>query len=102
MTVGAAFKAIAEPNRREILRLAWNREMSASELASHFPMTRQAVSQHVRVLTSSGLLEERRDGTKRLYRTRQDQVGELQTYLDEFWRTGLEAIKEHAEDQPNE
>ena len=60
-------KALAEPQRVAILRLVHEQEMPAGEIAGHFHSTRQAVSQHLRLLTDAGLLELRRDGTKRLY-----------------------------------
>ncbi len=66
----AALRAIAEPRRRRILRLVRDAEMSAGEIASHFDVTRSAVSQHLRVLKDAGLLAERRNGTRRIYRIR--------------------------------
>jgi len=68
--VEAALRAIAEPRRRRILRLVRDAEMSAGEIASHFDVTRSAVSQHLRVLKDAGLLAERRNGTRRIYRIR--------------------------------
>ena len=61
-------RAIAEPNRRAILRLVWDAEMSAGDIASHFDVSRPAISQHLRVLHQAGLIGERRAGTRRLYR----------------------------------
>ena len=67
----AALKAIAEPRRREILRLVWSRELPATEIAEHFGgVTRSAISQHLGVLKAAGLVNERREGTRRLYRAR--------------------------------
>lgn len=97
MAVAAGFRAIADPSRREILRLVWSREMSASDIASNFDLTRQAVSQHIGVLVDAGLLDMRREGTRRLYRSRQDRVAELRSFLDEFWLSGLERLKADAE-----
>ncbi len=91
----AAIKAIAEPRRREILRLVWSAELPAGEIASHFEVTRPAISQHLRVLKRAGLVSERRDGTRRLYRARQETLEEVRTYLEGFWDERL-AILKHA------
>ena len=90
-------KAIAEPRRRQILRLVWDRELSAGEIAEHFEVTRPAVSQHLRVLKEADLLEERREGTKRLYRARISTVDELRQFLDEYWTSGLSRLRDVAE-----
>ena len=93
----AALKALAEPNRRTILRLVSNDELSAGEIASHFALTRPAVSQHLSVLKEAGLVSERRNGTRRLYRARPEGLVDLRTFLDEFWGVRLEALKREAE-----
>ncbi len=93
----AALKAIAEPRRRAILRLVRDDELSAGEIASHFDVTRPAVSQHLTVLKEAGLVDERRNGTRRLYRARPDGLAELRRLLDELWGGQLEALKREAE-----
>jgi DNA-binding transcriptional ArsR family regulator len=93
----AALKAIAEPRRQEIIRLVWSRERAAGEVASHFDVSRPAISKHLRILKEAGLVEERRDGTKRLYRARAESVLELRRFLESFWDDGLLAIKSAAE-----
>ncbi|MGH2398734.1 MAG: ArsR/SmtB family transcription factor [bacterium] len=93
----AVLKAIAEPRRRAILRLVWNREMPAGSIAARFDVTRPAISQHLRILKRSGLLSERREGTRRLYRARQEGVRDLREYLEEFWEAGLRRLKLEAE-----
>jgi DNA-binding transcriptional ArsR family regulator len=90
-------RAIAEPRRRAILRLVRNEERSAGEIASHFDVTRPAVSQHLSVLKEAGLVSERRNGTKRLYRARPEGLVELRAFLDELWGGRLEALKREAE-----
>jgi DNA-binding transcriptional ArsR family regulator len=95
--VEAALKAIAEPRRRAILRLVWDAERSAGEIASHFDVTRPAVSQHLRVLKEAGLVNERRNGTRRLYRARPEGLADLKSFLEEFWGDRLEALKREAE-----
>ena len=93
----AALKAIAEPRRRAILSLVRDGELSAGEIASHFEVTRPAVSQHLNVLKEAGLVTERRNGTRRLYRTRPEGLVELRDFLEGFWDVRLEALKREAE-----
>jgi DNA-binding transcriptional ArsR family regulator len=93
----AALNALAEPRRREILSLVRSRELSAGEIAARFDVTWPAISQHLGVLKSAGLVAERRDGTRRLYRARPEGLAELRAYLDRFWATGLERLKREAE-----
>lgn len=90
-------KAIAEPHRREILRLVGGGEMSAGDIAAHFEVTRPAISQHLTVLKDAGLLAERREGTRRIYRLRPEALDELRAFLDEMWGEGLQALKRAAE-----
>src|SRR6516165_4967244 len=92
-----ALKAIAEPRRRAILRLVRDGELSAGEIASHFEVSRPAVSQHLTVLREAGLVEERRNGTRRLYRARPEGLAELRAFLDGFWGERLVALKREAE-----
>ncbi|HEY5661712.1 MAG TPA: metalloregulator ArsR/SmtB family transcription factor [Gaiellaceae bacterium] len=93
----AALKAIAEPRRRAILSLVREGELSAGEIASHFDVTRPAVSQHLTVLKEAGLVSERRNGTRRLYRARPEGLVELREFLNGFWDVGLEALRREAE-----
>ena len=93
----AALKAIAEPRRRRILALVRDGELSAGEIAAHFDVSRPAVSQHLNVLKEAGLVSERRNGTRRLYRARPEGLGELRAFLDGFWDERLEALKREAE-----
>lgn len=93
----AALRALAEPNRRRILRLVQDEERSAGDIASRFELTRPAVSQHLTVLKSAGLLEERRAGTRRLYSVRPQGFQEVRAFLDEFWDARLERLKREAE-----
>lgn len=94
----AALKALAEPRRRAILRLVWSQELPATAIADRFPdVSRPAVSQHLTVLKDADLLAERRDGTRRLYRAKPETVAELRTFLDEFWTTSLDRLRDRAE-----
>lgn len=93
----AALRAIAEPRRRRILELVGARELTAGEIASHFEVTRPAISQHLGVLKEAGLVDERRNGTQRLYRARPQGLAELKAFLDRFWDERLEALQHEAE-----
>ncbi|MHB8512279.1 MAG: metalloregulator ArsR/SmtB family transcription factor [Actinomycetota bacterium] len=92
-----ALKAIAEPRRREILRLVWNKERPAGEIASHFDVSHAAISQHLRVLKETGLVDERRNGRQRFYKARLDSIDALRTELEGFWGTALRKLKQEAE-----
>jgi DNA-binding transcriptional ArsR family regulator len=93
----AALRAIVEPHRRAILRLVRDVELPAGEIASHFDVTRPAVSQHLRVLREAGLVTERKDGTRRLYRARPEGLEDLREYLEQFWDEQLSRLKRAAE-----
>jgi DNA-binding transcriptional ArsR family regulator len=100
--VEAALKAIAGPRRRQILALVRDGELAAGEIAAHFDVTRPAVSQHLNVLKEAGLVSERRNGTKRLYRARPEGLAELKEFLEEFWDERLVALKREAEREERE
>ena len=98
----AALKAIAEPRRRRILMLVRDGELSAGEIASHFEISRPAVSQHLTVLREAGLVDERRNGTRRLYRARPEGLAELKAFLEGFWDERLEMLRRDAEQEEKE
>jgi DNA-binding transcriptional ArsR family regulator len=91
------FEAVAQPKRREILRLLSGRELSAGEIASCFDVTQPAISQHLKVLRDVGLVNERRQGTKRLLSVRAEGLTELHDFLAEVLPTRLDRLKEVAE-----
>jgi DNA-binding transcriptional ArsR family regulator len=96
--VDAPLRAFAEPRRRAILRLVWSQELPATDIADRFPdVTRPAISQHLRVLKDANLLTERRDGTRRLYRANTDTMAQLRAFLDDYWASGLERLRDVAE-----
>ena len=97
--VEQALRAIADPRRQNILRMVQERELPAGEIAARFEVTRPAISQHLKVLVEAGLVSVRRDGTRRLYRTRPEGLTELKAYLDEFWGDRLQVLKEAAEEE---
>src|SRR5436309_14437486 len=80
-----AFAALAEPRRREILRLVSAAELSAGEIARRFEVTRPAISQHIRVLREAGLVSERSNGTRRLYPARPETLAELRASIETVW-----------------
>lgn len=95
--VDAAIRALAEPRRRRILRLVWNAERTAGQIASRFEVTRPAISQHLRVLVNAGLVTARRQGTRRFYRARPAGLAELRAFLEAFWDARLLRLKHVAE-----
>jgi DNA-binding transcriptional ArsR family regulator len=96
--VDAPLKALAEPRRRAILRLVWSQELPATDIAGRFPdVTQPAISQHLRVLKDANLVTERRDGTRRLYRANTDTMAELRAFLDDYWTSGLQRLRDVAE-----
>jgi DNA-binding transcriptional ArsR family regulator len=93
----AALRAIAEPRRRRILQLVREKELSAGQIASQFDVSRPAISQHLGVLKEAGLVDERRNGTQRLYRARPQGLADLKAFLDGFWGERLDALQQDAE-----
>jgi DNA-binding transcriptional ArsR family regulator len=90
-------RALADPHRRQIIRLIQDAELPAGQIAAHFTLTQQAVSQHLTVLKRAGLLEERRAGTRRLYRFQPDAMAPVRAMLDEFWPDALQRLKRAVE-----
>lgn len=95
--VDRAAKALAEERRRQILELVREEEMSAGQVASSFDVSRPAISQHLAVLREADLLDERREGARRLYRARPEGLAGLRDFLDRFWTERLERLRLAAE-----
>ena len=93
----AVLRALADPHRRQILRLVQHGELPAGQIADRFDLTQQAVSQHLTVLKRAGLLDERREGTRRLYSLRSESLQPLRILLDEFWPDALARLKQTVE-----
>jgi DNA-binding transcriptional ArsR family regulator len=93
MSTDAAFKALAEPNRRAILRLVRDEPRSVNEIAEHFALTQQAVSLHLKVLHEAGLVGVQRDGRRRLYLVDPDGMASLQEFFAELWPASLQRLK---------
>ena len=98
----AALRALADPRRRRMLELAWDRERSPSELAGSCELSRPATSQHLRVLREAGLVSVRLEKNRRLYRVRADQLAELRAMLDEFWGSRLATLRAELADRDEE
>jgi DNA-binding transcriptional ArsR family regulator len=91
------FEAIAQPKRREILRLLAGGELSAGEVAARFEVTQPAISQHLKVLKEAGLVSDRRDAQRRLYSVRAEGLADLHGFLAEVLPAGLQRLKRAAE-----
>ncbi len=89
--------ALGDRTRRAILELLRKGPRAVGEIAGELPVSRPAVSQHLRVLKEAGLVTERRNGTRRFYRVDPDGVASLRDYFDEFWNEALAAFKDAAE-----
>jgi DNA-binding transcriptional ArsR family regulator len=97
------FAALAEPNRRAILRLLAGQERPVQELSDHFPISRPAISKHLRILREAGLVSEHKIGRQRFYRLQLERLREVRDwilYFDQFWTEKLSALKTLVEDDP--
>lgn len=93
----AAFQALAEPRRRDILRLVRDRPWSVNEIAGQFDITQQAISQHLKVLSDAGLVAVRAQGQRRLYVARPEGLAAVRDFLAEFWPGQLQRLKQAME-----
>lgn len=89
----AALRALADPRRRQMLALAWDRERSPSELARSCHLSRPATSQHLKVLREADLMSVRLEGNRRFYQVRSDRLAELRALLDDFWGSRLADLR---------
>ena len=92
-----AFDALGDPTRREIFERLAGRPQAVGELAGELPVSRPAVSQHLRVLKTAGLVTDRAAGNRRIYQLDPTGVSMLRAYLDQFWNRALASFKEAAE-----
>ncbi len=90
-------RALADPHRRQILRLVQHAELPAGRIAASFTLTQQAVSQHIGVLKQAGLLTERREGARRLYALHHESLAPVRELLAEFWPDALSRLKKAVE-----
>ena len=100
MTYGNVLEALADPTRREIFERLRPGPSPVGKLAEDLPVSRPAVSQHLKVLKEAGLVSERKDGTRRFYSVNKQGLEELRTYLDGFWEDVLANFAVHLENQP--
>ncbi len=97
MTNVLALAALGDPTRRAIFEYVAEAPSSVGALAERLPVSRPAVSQHLKVLKDAGLVTDDRDGARRIYRLDPDGIADLRDYLDRFWRTALVAFKARVE-----
>jgi len=100
-TNGHAIGLLGDPTRRAIFELLSERPSSVGDLAGLVPVSRPAVSQHLKVMKDAGLVLDDRDGTRRIYRLDPDGVAEMRAYLDRFWHLAMVGFKRRIE-QRNE
>jgi DNA-binding transcriptional ArsR family regulator len=101
-TNGSGFAALADPTRRAVFERLREGPRPVGDIARDLPVSRPAVSQHLRVLKEAGLVTERRDGTRRLYRIDPDGIAAIRDYFDDFWNEALAAFKAAAESEGRE
>ena len=97
MAYGDVLTALADPTRRQVFERLRLGPRPVAEIARGLPVSRPAVSQHLRVLKEAGLVQDRRDGTRHLYSVNGDGLGELRAYVEDLWDDALTAFKSAAE-----
>lgn len=100
MTYGNALAALADPTRRAVFERLRDGPASVGAVAAGLPVSRPAVSQHLKALKVAGLVADRPDGTRRIYYIDPDGLGELRRWLDQFWDDALQAFKHEVESPP--
>lgn len=98
--VPSVFRALADDRRREVLVRLADGELTAGAIAEGFDLTRQAVSHHLQQLREAGLVHERREGTRRLYRARPEGLAEVLEFADRFWGDRLGRLRHAVEAAP--
>jgi DNA-binding transcriptional ArsR family regulator len=102
MTNARAFAALADPTRREVFERLSRGPRAVGDLARDLPVSRPAVSQHLKVLKEAGLVTDRPDGARRVYQIDPQGLGQMRAWLDQFWDQALEAFKAEAERNDHE
>ena len=97
MTYATSLAALADPTRRKIFELLRRGPSPVGLLADGLPVSRPAVSQHLKVLKEAGLVSEEQDGARRIYRIDREGLGQLRQWLNRFWDDALESFKAEAE-----
>ena len=96
-SVGTTLAALGDPRRRTIFELVARAPAAVVEIASELPISRPAVSQHLKVLKQAGLVIDRAAGNRRIYEVNPEAIGDLRRYLDRFWDLALHSFKAAAE-----
>lgn len=99
--INRALAAIADPTRREVFERLADGPRAVGDLARGMPVSRPAVSQHLKVLKDAGLVVDRAEGTRRVYEIDPHGLGALRAWLDQFWGDALAAFKAEAEKDPS-
>ena len=97
--MASALDVLADPTRRSIFERLADGPMAVGDLAEHFPVSRPAVSQHLKALKDAGLVQDRADGRRRIYTVDPAGIDDMRRWLDRFWDRALEAFKEAVEEQ---
>jgi len=97
-----AFTALADPTRREVFERLADGPRAVGELAADLPVSRPAVSQHLKVLKAAGLVTDRPDGARRVYQIDPQGLGQIRAWLDQFWDVALAAFAAEAERDDDE
>jgi DNA-binding transcriptional ArsR family regulator len=100
MAYGHTLAALADDTRRAVFERVHQRPASVSDIAAGLPVSRPAVSQHLRALKAAGLVIDQAQGTRRIYRIDPDGLGQLRRWLDQFWDQALASFKAEAERPP--
>jgi len=102
MTYGNALAALADPTRRKVFERLRSGPKSVGKIAQGLPVSRPAVSQHLKILKEAGLVEEEAQGTRRVYHIDPKGLGALRAWLDQFWELALDAFRAEVETQNDE
>jgi DNA-binding transcriptional ArsR family regulator len=102
MTNALAFAALADPTRREVFERLARGPQAVGDLARGLPVSRPAVSQHLKVLKEAGLVTDQPDGARRVYQIDPQGLGQIRAWLDRFWDTALDAFKAEVERDPDD
>jgi DNA-binding transcriptional ArsR family regulator len=94
---GQAIEALGDPTRRAVFERLGRHPMAVGELAAEMPVSRPAVSQHLKVLKDAGLVREHREGTRRIYALAPEGLAELRAYFEQFWTDAFAGFKAAAE-----
>src|SRR5512138_1410510 len=100
MTYEAALLALADPTRRQVFEHLRKGPRAVGDIAAEMPVSRPAVSQHLKVLKEAGLVADQAEGTRRVYSIDPQGLGALRSWLDQFWYVALDAFKAEVEQQP--